>query len=295
MIFLIYFNFVICNVQIPLLPFNHSVVPDKELKRFKEILPYSQSTYCLEGLEKWNCTSCNTDFRMESIRLVGDFHTNIFGYVGYFAQDDQIVIAFRGTRNLKNWIEDLKVGKPDSPFPNSPKDAKIHYGFLETWHYIKTQVVEELLILSNIHPYSNLLITGHSLGGAVATLCSADVRNTYPDLNVRKWQVFTIGQPRVGNKAFAQWFENLNISFHRVVNQQDLTPHLPPAFVDFNHVGTEVYIANEQEETYYCPSPDIERAEENGNCSNSFPIYSMLYHPYAWNRLISPKNCILEP
>jgi len=46
-------------------------------------------------------------------------------------------------------------------------------------------------------------VTGHSLGGAVATLTAAEL-STNTNYNVA--DVYTYGEPRVGNKKFADWF-----------------------------------------------------------------------------------------
>ena len=57
------------------------------------------------------------------------------------------------------------------------------------------------------HRPSEILVTGHSLGGALAVLCGLDLI-----LNPVKYQpsvrIITIGGPRVGNENFASFFDN---------------------------------------------------------------------------------------
>lgn len=46
---------------------------------------------------------------------------------------------------------------------------------------------------------AKLYVTGHSLGGALAILCTADLKNVFGNVDL----TYTYGQPRVGNQAFA--------------------------------------------------------------------------------------------
>jgi hypothetical protein len=73
-------------------------------------------------------------------------------------------------------------------------------------------------------------VTGHSLGGAMATLAS--VRLASEGYTVRA--VYTFGSPRVGDRAFRRKYRLPN---YRFVNDDDLVPHLPFSWC-YKHVGT---------------------------------------------------------
>jgi hypothetical protein len=103
--------------------------------------------------------------------------------------------------------------------------------------------------------------------------------------------VFTVGQPRVGNKEFSEWFDTFQFNYLRVVNQLDLAPHLPPRWAGFLHVSLEVYIQNDEGDTVYCHVENNESTE----CANSNKVFSSLQHPYAWDILIGHSACLLEP
>ena len=49
---------------------------------------------------------------------------------------------------------------------------------------------------------SSIYVTGHSLGGAIATVAALDIRHTYD----APMKVYTFGQPRVGNALYAKYF-----------------------------------------------------------------------------------------
>ncbi len=68
-------------------------------------------------------------------------------------------------------------------------------------------------------------ITGHSLGGALAT--HAAVQLVSQGINVEA--LYTYGSPRVGDNKFSTWFDALVKSVKvRVSHGRDPVPHLPP-------------------------------------------------------------------
>ena len=79
-----------------------------------------------------------------------------------------------------------------------------------------------------------LLITGHSLGGALALLCAHRLAlQTVPIHSVH-----TFGQPRVGDHAFAAAYDSLlGDRTYRVVNQNDVVPRLPGVLLGYQHAG----------------------------------------------------------
>jgi predicted lipase len=81
-----------------------------------------------------------------------------------------------------------------------------------------------------------VVFTGHSLGGALATLCGASVKDEIPDLHV---SVITFGSPRVGNKQFAEVFKAVDVSI-RCVNGSDVVTMMPNW--GYEHVNGELFI-----------------------------------------------------
>jgi predicted lipase len=58
--------------------------------------------------------------------------------------------------------------------------------------------------------------------------------STYDIVNM-----YTFGQPRVGNDAYETTYSQL-VNEYRVVHYADIVPHLPPELLGFHHVPTEV-------------------------------------------------------
>lgn len=77
------------------------------------------------------------------------------------------------------------------------------------------------------HPGSNIIFTGHSLGGALANLSSLTFVEEHPN-KYPKLLLYTFGQPRVGNHNYADYHNKLIPNDYRVVHHLDPIPHLPP-------------------------------------------------------------------
>ena len=138
---------------------------------------------------------------------------------GFIAQDDELVIlAFRGTVSTTDWLRNLKISRKESPL------GKIHRGFQEGLDAVWDDPIETVL-RELAGSDRKVWITGHSLGGALATLAAA---------RASEWLdiagVYTFGQPLVGNRRFAKLFNRrFRDRFHRFVNDGDIVPKVPPA------------------------------------------------------------------
>jgi hypothetical protein len=74
-------------------------------------------------------------------------------------------------------------------------------------------------------PIASLVITGHSLGGALATLLALDVAaNTALGKNLAAW---TFASPRTGDPSFADTYNQVVPNTVRIANRMDLVPKLP--------------------------------------------------------------------
>ena len=61
-------------------------------------------------------------------------------------------------------------------------------------------------------------IVGHSLGGALSTLAALELVEIYSNMS---FIVKTTGSPRVGNKAFATYYNSKVPNTERLVNNDD--------------------------------------------------------------------------
>lgn len=155
------------------------------------------------------------------------------------AHAGEFIIIFPGTASLRDWRTDAKILKTDW----DGEGGKAHRGFVEAYRSVGSQICVYL----RDYGAERVTLTGHSLGGALATLC-ADV---VADMGLEIEGVYTFGSPRVGNRTFARNYnEDLAHVTYRIVNARDPVPWLPlplpiPRTGLYTHVDSMVYLPQE--------------------------------------------------
>jgi len=239
---------------------------------------YSYAAYCdASDITNWSCQWCSgDDYALTGISTVDDSATNTFGFVGYNAAHNEIVVSFRGTEptSLTNWISDLSFAKTDLEF-SGVSGAHVHQGFYDAYNAVSQDVLNAVQALQSQYPSASVYFTGHSLGGAIATLATLDAAVSW-GVSSDQLGHFTFGSPRVGDSTFASAFtEYVGANNHyRVVNDDDLVPHVPMEIMGFHHVSTEVWLHDNTETV--CNS-----SGEDPSCSDSVigvSIYDHLHY-----------------
>jgi hypothetical protein len=158
----------------------------------------------------------------------------IYGLMGRNTATQTAFVAFRGTLSLAEWLADFDAtAQPYQPLPNF---GHVHVGFQAVYLAIRDSLQTGLP--QACAGCNRLLVTGHSLGGALAMLAAPDVLlNMPPNLEP---QLITFGGPRVGLSDFVAMFNVRIESCFRVVNFLDIVPAvpLPSPLLPYAHVGT---------------------------------------------------------
>ncbi len=81
-----------------------------------------------------------------------------------------------------------------------------------------------------------LWFAGHSLGGAMATICAG--RCKLAEIPSNPTGLFTFGSPRVGTTRYINY---VKIPHYRWVNNNDIVVRVPPAWMGYRHGGRELY------------------------------------------------------
>lgn len=160
----------------------------------------------------------------------------------------RLVVAFRGTDNLNNAKQDVMIKRVawsemeaslwETSTYNKPS---VHVGFLMVWNALREQVMNVIATRVGIGGGEHeVVVTGHSLGGAISVLASyviakylRDTQHPKPDV-----KVYTFGMPRVGNASFRAAYEKMVPNMFRVVNESDAVSHI--SIMGGSHVGMEV-------------------------------------------------------
>ncbi|ORX94831.1 alpha/beta-hydrolase [Basidiobolus meristosporus CBS 931.73] len=259
-----------------------------DLEILKTHAKYASAAYCPQAkLERWSCGK-DCVGRLNVTSYFSDKSTGIAGYLGYSRVEKKIVISFRGTSNLANWAKNLAFAKDRFIYPTASDKVKVHGGFYDTYMSVEKKVRLELknilTALKNETGSYKLIFTGHSLGGAVASLSAMDVKRFYlnpksgkcfkPDLLIiDRSQIYlhTYGQPRTGNKEFSQLVyetfgkNNTHKTLARITHANDPVPRLPPQKFGYLHHPHEVYIRKDGS-TVVCEDVVNGKVTEDSSC-----------------------------
>ena len=146
-----------------------------------------------------------------------------------FKTDHDCIVACRGTE--PNEWNDVKADV--NAFPEiSETVGKVHRGFKKEVDDLWPRL-EEALVSND----KTLWFCGHSLGGAMATICSGRCFLSHIPSTPR--QLFTFGSPRVGNKKYVN---HVKLEHLRWVNNNDIVTRVPMAWMGYRHTGTLMYL-----------------------------------------------------
>ncbi|GMJ02038.1 hypothetical protein like AT5G18640 [Hibiscus trionum] len=251
------------------------------------LVEYASAVYIsdLTELFTWTCERCNGLTKgFEVIEIVVDIENCLQAFVGVAKDLNSIVIAFRGTQehSIQNWIEDLFWKQLDLNYPGMP-DAMVHHGFYTAYHNttIRHGILHAVKEAKEFYGELDIMVTGHSMGGAMASFCALDLAVNHEANNV---QVMTFGQPRVGNAVFASYYAKLVPNTIRVTNDRDIVPHLPPYYTYFpqktyHHFPREVWLYNlGLGSLVYTVEKVCDRSGEDPTCSRSVTGNSIADH-----------------
>lgn len=110
--------------------------------------------------------------------------------------------------------------------------GKVHRGFKREMDRLWPRL--EKALLRNRKP---LWFGGHSLGGAMATICAGRCKLSYIKSNPE--ELYTYGSPRVGDQRYVQF---TRLRHQRWVNNNDIVPTVPPTWLGYRHCGQEWYL-----------------------------------------------------
>lgn len=238
-------------------------------------------------LRLWNCSRCRRkrirNFQIEE--LIIDPKALLEVFVGYHVERSAIAVVFRGTNAhyFPNWISDLTATELNLDYPGVDH-ALVHKGFYSAYHLttLRPRITQLVLELRKRKRFARVAVTGHSLGAALATLCSLDLAVNF---GVTDLDVITFGSPRVGNQVFSEFVVSKVPRSFRVTHWKDIVVHLPPPAVayasrfSYHHVAREVW--------YYRPAPKV-RKESFRVCDESGedPTCSISMHRRSiWDHL----------
>jgi len=162
-----------------------------------------------------------------------------------------ILLCFRGTYSAVNILADLEVWRVPHPSLRGHlwlgTRPLVHKGFLGTWECegFKEQVLNRVqaILVGDGFDKSRLrvLVSGHSLGGAMAVLAANDIRR-HCKVPAEQLSCYTFGCPHVGNHPFAEEHDKAVPDTWHVVNDVDPVPRMGKFFSMFKRSGKRVLV-----------------------------------------------------
>lgn len=168
----------------------------------------------------------------------------------------RLVVAFRGTEQSKwkDLLTDLMLlpagMNPERLGGEFKQEVQVHGGFLNAYDSVRIRILmlikvaigfdeDHLESMFKWHVY----VTGHSLGGALATLLALELSTSQlAKHGVISVTMYNFGSPRVGNRRFTDLFNAKVKDSWRVVNHRDIIPTVP-RLMGYCHVAQPVYLA----------------------------------------------------
>jgi len=188
-----------------------------------------------------------------------------FGFVAQNNRSKNVFVTFRGTVTPEDWLSNITIDQTTHPW--GPVEA----GFAQLYAQCSAAVLDAVQRAGA----PKVVATGHSLGGALATLGAADLA-----IKQVAVQLYNFASPRTGSPSFADTFNQRIATAWRTVNTEDLVTTVPFSTatmgsatpphgllgvligmvrkLDFEHVGSAVsftafngsIVANHQMPTY---------------------------------------------
>jgi len=261
---------------------------------------YAKVSFCTEhAITSWSCGDMCEKASIvgtDKVRFIPEGERfKVHGYVAqvptstptsssisrdHEADDVKCMIGFRGSVNWANWYANFHLSLRDWPLNDLSgadwcRGCKAHYGFTEIYEELRPNVhkaIEELNC-------TRLVLTGHSLGAAVATIASFELRAAQ---NYQVDATWTFGKPRIGNAEFVNSFEaaadkqGVSPPLWRVIHYHDPVPRAPPDFLGLHpvtHGSLEVYYTDRASSNYLiCPQNGATENQSDA-CMGGWPLY----------------------
>lgn len=176
-----------------------------------------------------------------------------FGFIASETGSDNVYVIFRGTRRFVEWFKDANIqlvtfndstdkdserveikgeiadrvvqeNQSSLIIPNIDDFGFVTAGFRGIYVSLRKKLIDAL---NQKSPNAKVFVTGHSLGGALATLAIPDILRNTQFTNPNNVVLYTFASPRCGDRNFAMSFEKLGVQHWRIANTEDLITTLP--------------------------------------------------------------------
>ncbi|RHN78706.1 putative triacylglycerol lipase [Medicago truncatula] len=238
-------------------PENGSLLEDKKTEEMKALFSTAES-----AMEAWTMLATSLGHpsfiksEFEKICFVDNASTDTQVAIWRDSARRRLVIAFRGTEQTqwKDFVTDLMLVpaglNPERIGGDFKQEVQVHSGFLGAYDSVRTRIISLIrLAIGYVDDHSEFIhkwhiyVTGHSLGGALATLLALELSsNQLAKRGAISFTMYNFGSPRVGNKRFAEVYNEKVKDSWRIVNHRDIIPTIP-RLMGYCHVNQPLFLA----------------------------------------------------
>jgi predicted lipase len=175
-----------------------------------------------------------------------DWHTgvgtsqDIQRFIAVDTASKKLMIAFRGSESTADWVANSNIAAAKWNHAGAGPETKVHDGFQRQYDSQRKQLISRVKLYLNgqvagVPKISNLIVTGHSLGGALATLAAYDLQTTFSSASV---DMYTFGAPPVSTLGsdFASRFSQKIQHTASYISRKDPVPCMLPHFSHVRNV-----------------------------------------------------------
>ncbi|KAH6589185.1 hypothetical protein BASA61_005694 [Batrachochytrium salamandrivorans] len=197
-----------------------TIVEESTLSSLETFMQFSAASYCaaVHNTLTWDCgelcggATAGTTILASFKHAIASIRGTGVGMVVVNPNINTIAIIFRGTvLSTDDWKSDIRLNRksgswlntlwdPTRPKPPdsgdeivAPDKILLHSGFTTNYHGIRAVVQNHLIDAMNDYPTYSIVFTGHSLGGALASLAMVDAAVYHGVAKAKKMSLFSYG------------------------------------------------------------------------------------------------------
>ena len=227
--------------------YSHRDAPVRELDRRTDVVDFDPNM----ALYAANCCEylytplaiVYTEQQTPMVKIINGFEIvhviRSIALLGYDRGLKRVVVAFRGTTDFFDMVQDLKIRLVQHTFGGYyPIQVAVHEGFSQYYESVAPELMTLMQSIFDHETVESVVVTGHSLGGALASMFAFELYNTIMfKFRQIPLLVYTFGCPRVGNDLWRNLFDRSITNCFRCANRLDIITQVPLHSMHYRHVG----------------------------------------------------------
>ncbi|KEY69353.1 hypothetical protein S7711_08111 [Stachybotrys chartarum IBT 7711] len=249
------------------------------LSTFQLMKQYADAAYCQENNnspgDKVSCHFNNCPLvQAQNTTTIAEFEnsllTDVTGFVAADYTNNLTLVSFRGSASIRSWLSDVI-------FIRIPVDicsgCTAHWGFWTSWVDSRGPVLQAVRTAVAKNPGFRIAFTGHSLGGAIASLAAAELRDNGYNIDL-----YTFSAPSFGDETLSTYITNQAGGNYRITHYNDPVPRVPPMLIGYAHLSPEYYVSTPALTPVTTADIRVCAGIRNSDCNGAWIIVDILAH-----------------